>query len=169
MGESRKSGGFGGGKSRGFRPGGDRPSFARKGGFGGSRDRDDSRSTQMFSAMCSDCGKNCEVPFRPSADRSVFCKDCFGAKRDGQGGDRGYRATPRSFEDRDTSFSAAPKPQAEDKRIDELKRQLDVANKKLDTIMEMVEEMVVAKGDEIRQAALAKAVKSVTKKTAAKK
>ncbi len=31
----------------------------------------------MYSAVCADCGKNCEVPFRPSADRPIYCKTCF--------------------------------------------------------------------------------------------
>jgi len=35
----------------------------------------------MYSAVCADCGKNCEVPFRPSADRSVYCKICFTARK----------------------------------------------------------------------------------------
>ncbi|MCX6649853.1 MAG: hypothetical protein NTV61_10790 [Candidatus Bathyarchaeota archaeon] len=24
-----------------------------------------------------DCGKVCEVPFKPTAGRPVYCKDCF--------------------------------------------------------------------------------------------
>jgi len=39
----------------------------------------------MFKAICADCGKECEVPFKPSGDRPVYCKECF-AKR--KGGDR---------------------------------------------------------------------------------
>lgn len=31
----------------------------------------------MHKAVCADCGKNCEVPFRPSGDRPVYCKNCF--------------------------------------------------------------------------------------------
>lgn len=32
---------------------------------------------QMFSATCSDCGKDCKVPFEPRNDRPVYCSDCF--------------------------------------------------------------------------------------------
>ena len=35
----------------------------------------------MHKAVCADCGKNCEVPFKPSAGRSVYCKECFTARR----------------------------------------------------------------------------------------
>ena len=35
----------------------------------------------MHKAVCADCGKNCEVPFRPSGDRPVYCKNCFTARK----------------------------------------------------------------------------------------
>ncbi len=38
----------------------------------------------MHQAVCADCRQNCEVPFKPSAERPVFCKDCF-AKRKANG------------------------------------------------------------------------------------
>ena len=28
--------------------------------------------------ICSDCGKSCDVPFKPTAGKPVFCKRCFG-------------------------------------------------------------------------------------------
>jgi len=28
-------------------------------------------------ATCDACGKECEVPFRPTAGKSVYCDDCF--------------------------------------------------------------------------------------------
>ena len=36
---------------------------------------------QMYTVICADCGKNCEVPFKPSAGRSVYCKGCYSARR----------------------------------------------------------------------------------------
>ncbi|MBR9692512.1 hypothetical protein GOV07_01130 [Candidatus Woesearchaeota archaeon] len=51
-------GGFGGGRGGG---GG--------GGFGGPR--------EMHDAKCADCGKDCQVPFKPTEGRDVFCRDCF--------------------------------------------------------------------------------------------
>lgn len=32
---------------------------------------------QMFKATCADCGQETEVPFQPSGDRPVYCRDCF--------------------------------------------------------------------------------------------
>ena len=32
---------------------------------------------QMFDAVCASCGKACQVPFQPRADRPVYCSECF--------------------------------------------------------------------------------------------
>ena len=32
---------------------------------------------EMHKAICSKCKKECEVPFKPTEGRDVFCKDCF--------------------------------------------------------------------------------------------
>ncbi|WP_165076227.1 CxxC-x17-CxxC domain-containing protein [Methanogenium sp. MK-MG] len=32
---------------------------------------------EMHKATCADCGKECEVPFRPTEGRPVYCNDCF--------------------------------------------------------------------------------------------
>jgi CxxC-x17-CxxC domain-containing protein len=54
------------------------------GGGGGSRG-----AREMFSATCSSCGKEAQVPFRPSGDKPVYCSDCFqqrgGSRRAGGG------------------------------------------------------------------------------------
>ncbi|MGE5605377.1 MAG: zinc-ribbon domain containing protein [Bacteroidota bacterium] len=36
---------------------------------------------QMYSVVCSNCGANTQVPFKPSGDRPVYCRDCFQAQR----------------------------------------------------------------------------------------
>ena len=46
------------------------------GGFGGGQ-------REMFKATCADCKKECEVPFKPSGDRPVYCKDCFSKRKGG--------------------------------------------------------------------------------------
>ena len=35
----------------------------------------------MHDVICSDCGKDCKVPFKPSGDRPVYCKECFRARK----------------------------------------------------------------------------------------
>jgi len=32
---------------------------------------------EMHKAVCTKCGKECEVPFKPTEGKPVYCKDCF--------------------------------------------------------------------------------------------
>ena len=54
-----------------------RDSGPREGGFrnnfGGPR--------QMHKAVCAECGQECEVPFKPTEGKPVYCKECFRKKR----------------------------------------------------------------------------------------
>jgi CxxC-x17-CxxC domain-containing protein len=51
------------------------------GGYGGG-------SREMFPAVCAQCGKETQVPFKPSGDRPVYCSDCF-KQRGGGSSSRG--------------------------------------------------------------------------------
>jgi CxxC-x17-CxxC domain-containing protein len=31
----------------------------------------------MHEAVCAECGVTTQVPFRPSGDRPVYCRECF--------------------------------------------------------------------------------------------
>jgi CxxC-x17-CxxC domain-containing protein len=48
------------------------------GGGGGGYDRG---PREMFSATCSSCGKEAQVPFRPTSGKPVYCSDCFRSMR----------------------------------------------------------------------------------------
>jgi CxxC-x17-CxxC domain-containing protein len=48
------------------------------GGGGGYRDRG---PREMFAATCSNCGKEAQVPFRPTSGKPVYCSDCFRSMR----------------------------------------------------------------------------------------
>jgi CxxC-x17-CxxC domain-containing protein len=58
---------------------------ARDGGYdvsdiGGPRgyERGDDRANrEYFAVVCSSCGNQAQVPFRPRMDRPVYCSDCF--------------------------------------------------------------------------------------------
>lgn len=41
------------------------------------------RDRVLHKAICADCNKECQVPFRPSQDRPVYCKDCFSKRKTG--------------------------------------------------------------------------------------
>jgi len=36
---------------------------------------------EMHKAVCADCGKECEVPFKPIEGRSVYCRECYSKHR----------------------------------------------------------------------------------------
>jgi CxxC-x17-CxxC domain-containing protein len=46
-----------------------------------TRTNDERPRREMFKATCSDCGGVAELPFNPSGDRPVYCRDCFGKHR----------------------------------------------------------------------------------------
>ncbi len=48
----------------------------RDSGSGGYR----SSSREMFPVVCAQCGKDTEVPFRPSGDRPVYCRECYSTR-----------------------------------------------------------------------------------------
>jgi len=46
---------------------------------GGSFDRNDrpSRRPEMHKVVCDKCGKDCEVPFKPTHGKPIYCDNCF--------------------------------------------------------------------------------------------
>lgn len=78
----------------------------------------------MYKAVCADCRKACEVPFKPSGDRPVYCKECF-AKR---------KASKPFSAKTDIKPQAAPAPRApavEKPQPAAVKRSKPVQKKKL--------------------------------------
>ena len=106
-----------------------RPSFGNRGG-GGDRDSFD---RPKFKTVCAQCGKNCEVPFRPTGERPVYCSDCFGANKNAG-------APTTSFKPNDSRPAPATigafSRETEDRRLDDMKRLLDSVNSKVDSILQ---------------------------------
>jgi CxxC-x17-CxxC domain-containing protein len=74
--EKRKAQKGGGGRGRGGPRGGGGGGGDRRGGGGyGGRPR------QSYEVVCSECGALTTVPFKPTQDRPVYCRDCFRARR----------------------------------------------------------------------------------------
>lgn len=111
----RKAGGFGGtSKYKGHSD--DHGSVDRSSGRGGfgSRNAGGERGSKSFGAprnsdrpakfkaVCSECGKNCEVPFKPSGLKPVLCSSCFSVQQGGDSRDFGSRGSSRekNFEKR---------------------------------------------------------------------
>ncbi len=36
---------------------------------------------EMHKATCADCGKECDVPFKPDGTRPVYCRECYSKRR----------------------------------------------------------------------------------------
>lgn len=52
-------------------------------GHGEVRQDRQNRERALYKAVCADCHNECEVPFRPSQDRPVYCKKCFSRRKTG--------------------------------------------------------------------------------------
>jgi CxxC-x17-CxxC domain-containing protein len=46
------------------------------GGYASTRE-----AREMFTATCASCGKEAQVPFRPSGDKPVYCSTCYQERR----------------------------------------------------------------------------------------
>lgn len=146
-----------------------------KGGRGGFKPRFDSRGgdrpVQMHQATCAECRKACEVPFRPTGERAVYCRDCFASK--GGGSDRDFSPRPArpSFGDRK---SFAPRQDFRPRQdfapqgggSAELKAELSAISAKLDRLIDVMSPK--AKTAPVKEA-LPKEKKAVKKKAAKKK
>ncbi len=114
-----------------------------RGGYNPERSRMGRR--EMFKAVCSNCGKECEVPFRPTGSKPVFCSDCFEKQGGGSGSDsrrfddRGPRRprfdNSKGFDNRRPNQSSQPQN----------KEQFDALNAKLDKILAMLTPAPVVK------------------------
>ena len=79
--QASDTGSYGGGYGAGggYSAGG---GYGAGGGYsaGGYRERG---PREMFSATCSNCGREAQVPFRPTSGKPVYCSDCFRSMRGG--------------------------------------------------------------------------------------
>ena len=92
-----------------------------------SRDRDDRRDSRsdfekkMFRVTCDKCGTKCEVPFKPTEGKPVYCDDCFRSKNS-------------SRRDNDGGYERRQAPQQQSSARD-YSKELDEINEKLDKII----------------------------------
>lgn len=152
--------------------------FKRNNRFGGRGNRGgfagrNSRRPAMHRAICSECGKDCEVPFKPTGDKPVFCNDCFRSKRN---------AEPRRFSGKDSGrFNSGNRRMhkvvcdecgkecevpfrptsgkpiycsqcfnkgGKDKSSDQVSKQFEIINAKLDKILKALSPSISAEADE---------------------
>lgn len=63
----------------------------------------------MHDATCSKCGNACQLPFKPSGERAVFCSNCFEKKEN--------TFSSASSRPERPSFDKFDKPRVEEKRL----------------------------------------------------
>ena len=95
--------------SRGSRMFEDRPKGRGRRDSGRRRGR-----LEMTKVICSACGDECEVPFKPKSDKPLFCSDCF------EKNEKGSSSMGRSNKNSDNGPS---------------ERDIDIINEKLNKIM----------------------------------
>lgn len=130
------SGRFGSSSSRRSDSGSSRSRYSRDGDSGSSRDRysrdGDSggsrggfnrkgRELKMHDVICDKCKKNCQVPFRPTEGKPVYCSECF------RNEENGGTSTRVDNSINDYQF---------EKLNQKLDTQLEIIHKKLDKILE---------------------------------
>ena len=84
----RDSRGKGGSRNRDFE---DRPRGRRDSNQRGKRD------FEMTQVTCSSCGVECEVPFKPTSNKPVYCSDCF-EKQGGKGSSNSNKPSSKDFD-----------------------------------------------------------------------
>jgi CxxC-x17-CxxC domain-containing protein len=67
---------------------------ATRKGSAGSGPASDAGSRALHPAVCSECGKETQVPFRPTAGKPVYCRECFQKRITGGGARPGGRRSP---------------------------------------------------------------------------
>jgi CxxC-x17-CxxC domain-containing protein len=88
------------------------------------RNRFNQGRSEMFSATCSNCGKECEVPFRPTGSKPVLCRDCFKNNRSSDSYRTGKRVPDR--------------PQFNSNNNQNYRAQFDELNAKIDKILNLL-------------------------------
>jgi CxxC-x17-CxxC domain-containing protein len=63
-----------------YRPQFNRPSYGER------------TERRMFRATCAECGRECEVPFKPTGERPIYCSNCYERQQSESG--------PRNYSDR---------------------------------------------------------------------
>jgi len=150
-----------------FKPNGSKPVYCRdcfkKEGNGGEtrsfERRTDDRGFNMeekrlYKTECAKCGDTCEVPFRPTGERPVYCRPCFGKSEQ-----------PERFERTDRfERKGAPEVRVSDNSAEQFR----ILNAKLDAILKALNPAPV-KAPEIKAEVKIEAKKAETKKEEAPK
>lgn len=106
-------------------------------GFGGGRPQRNDGPREMFKTVCSSCGKECEVPFKPTNGKPVYCSECF--DRISPRADRPERSfdRPERPERNRSSFPDRSQDRPQTPRVD-YGQQFESLNAKMDKLIALL-------------------------------
>ncbi len=55
------------------------------------------KGKMMHKAVCSECGNQCDIPFKPIGNRPVFCSECFAKQQSDGPSESRFDKKPRDF------------------------------------------------------------------------
>lgn len=98
------------------------------------RDKD-RRPKEMHDAVCSNCGKDCKVPFKPKNSKPIYCSECFeDVERKRDEGDFSDIKSSRGGR-----FSTRGKQKSDGELLLQLKEQMCGMSAKMDKILRILD------------------------------
>jgi CxxC-x17-CxxC domain-containing protein len=82
----------------------------------------------MHEVTCDKCGKACEVPFKPTGNKPVYCSDCFRKNEE--------RPSSRRFDSGSSSGISSADLDAIHEKLDTNAEEMEAIHEKLDKIMQ---------------------------------
>ncbi len=155
MGNFKQGGGFN-------KRGGGKPGFFKKGGRGGFSGGGNRKPITLHEAICDQCGNACEIPFRPTPGKLVYCNECFQDKREDGSHAGDVRFTPKNALRPETPTRIVPE------NMGEVKKQLELLNIKMDQLIQAVKSLSSIKPAESEQKTKELTPTPAAKKTAKK-
>lgn len=100
------------------------------GGWKSGGDRDE--RPELHDAVCNECGKSCQVPFKPNGSKPIYCRDCF--RKEEEGEPRFDRPSFKKPSYEKPAYRSTPRAPQNDNA--EVVRELRAMNAKLDQLIE---------------------------------
>jgi CxxC-x17-CxxC domain-containing protein len=95
----------------------------------GRFNRDDSANFQRIErtrVTCDSCHKQCEVPFKPTSNKPVYCDNCFNKNKSSDRGFRSDRGSSRDFEPRSRDSGNSDLLKDMNRKLDKIMKELDI-------------------------------------------
>ncbi len=85
---------------------------------------------ELHATTCAKCGRKCDVPFKPSGNKPIYCRSCF---RDSPG--EQHAGGSERFMPRERSREFVPRASDCSQEMESIRHELQELNRKFDKIM----------------------------------